>query len=67
MRQGAVRAQGKGVSYMFYSERLKPERNPGGHLQTSANRVVHKIAVTDNSGFDKILDWIVESYVLTQG
>lgn len=36
------------------------------YLQTSANRVVHKIAVADNSGFGEILDWIVESYVLTQ-
>jgi hypothetical protein len=51
---------------IFYADRLKPEHDPVKYLKTSANRVAHKIAVTDNSKFTEILKWIEESYVLTQ-
>lgn len=51
---------------IFFAEHLMPERNPIQFLKTSAHRVAHKIAVTDNSNFPEILIWIEESYVLTQ-
>jgi hypothetical protein len=50
----------------FYSDRLRPERNPVKWLQTSANRTAHLITVTDNNNFDEIIDWIAESYALTR-
>lgn len=53
--------------YIFlFSVRLNKERNPVQYLKTSANRVVHKYSITDNSRFDTIIEWIRESYVLTQ-
>lgn len=50
----------------FYSDRLHPEREPTRWLQTSTNRVAHLISVKDDRNFETILNWIVESYLLTQ-
>jgi hypothetical protein len=52
---------------VFYADRLKPEREPVKYLKTSAKRVVHMIACTHNKNFPQILEWIEESYILTQG
>lgn len=61
-----VKFKRESIEIVFYSERLRPERNPDRWLQTSVNRTAHAIIVTDNSNFEEIIDWITESYALTR-
>ncbi len=61
-----IKCTQKAIQIEFYSDRLHPQRNPIKSLQTSANRVMHLIEITDHSSFDLIFDWIKESYFLTK-
>lgn len=54
------------MEVVFYSEKLRTERNPDRWLQTSANRVAHAVLVKDNTNVNELIDWIEESYALTR-
>lgn len=61
-----IKCTKKAMQIEIYSDSFHPERNPVKSLQTSTNRVMHLIEITDNSSFDLIFEWINESYYLTR-
>lgn len=61
-----VKCKKETMEVVFYSDRLQADRNPIKHMQTSANRVAHAVAFTDNSNMEEMLEWIEESYHLTK-
>ncbi len=50
----------------FYLNRLHTEINPVKTLQTSKNRVAHMVEARDETMFYELLDWIAQSYALTE-
>jgi len=63
---GEVKFKRAFMEVVFYSDRFRPDRNPTRWLQTSVNRTAHVVAVSDDSLFDDIVDWLEESYFLTK-
>lgn len=49
----------------FYADKLCEDRRPVKYLQSSANRVLHTVELTDGEELDLLMLWIRESYLLT--
>jgi hypothetical protein len=62
-----VKFKRNAMEVVFYTDGLRPERNPALWRQISARRTAHLVEVTDDHGFPALLDWIAESFVFTQG
>jgi hypothetical protein len=60
-----VRCKKQAMEIEFYSHKQQPDRNPVRYLKNSKYRIAHIIEVKDNSDFERITDWILESYQLT--
>ncbi len=60
-----IKCKQDALEALFFSQRLRPERNPTRHLQTSANRVIHVVEFVDETIFADLMAWILESYRLT--
>ncbi len=49
----------------FYQDRPRPELKAVRTQRLSKNRVSHTVELTDESGFEAVLNWLAESYQLT--
>ncbi len=49
-----------------FSDRLQPDRHPVRTLQPSTNRVLHSVELKEDADLATLIDWLTESYVLTQ-
>jgi len=63
---GEIKFKRNCMEAVFCSDSLKMERQPVRWLRNSVNRVWHSIEVTDASNFGDLVEWFVESYVLTR-
>lgn len=55
-----------GLVVSFCCDGIDPEIPAVRHMTVSPHRVTHYVQVTDNSGFEQLIQWMRRSYLLTQ-